>query len=340
MKNMSLPLVSVVMPVYNGEKYLIQAIDSVLNQSYRNIELVIVNDGSTDSSKKIITAYSDSRIRFVENEINSGIVYSRNKGLESANGEYVATLDCDDLALPERIEKQVDFMEKNPEYGMCGTFYIAIDGMDIPGGKKHFPTDFQNIATHLVLGNCFCNSTVMIRSHIAKELKYREKFDIVEDYELWYRISKRAKLANLPFYGTLYRVHGTNISVTKLNVMLALVKKINGEILRDLKIEFSEKELEIHANLLNRNIDYFRDDRQFSELETWVAKLYGKLKKEDSLNSSLLFELLAEKWLVIVFNTKRYKKLFFNRLFPLRKGSYLMSLYRRVYIKISKTEPS
>ena len=140
---MNLPLVSVVMPVYNGEKYLKEAIDSVLSQSYQNIELVIVNDGSTDSGSQIVKKYTDPRIRFVENESNSGIVYSRNKGLESATGKYVATLDSDDIALPDRIEKQVLFLENNSEYGMCGTFFSTIDSAGMFVKKVHFPTGNQ-----------------------------------------------------------------------------------------------------------------------------------------------------------------------------------------------------
>src|SRR3979411_1813870 len=112
---MDLPLVSFVMPVYNAEKYLKEAIDSVLHQSYKNIELVIINDGSTDSSKDIILANDDPRIRYFENKFNSGIVYSRNRGLQLAIGDYIATLDSDDIALPHRTEQQVDFLEKNSD---------------------------------------------------------------------------------------------------------------------------------------------------------------------------------------------------------------------------------
>lgn len=334
---MNFPLVSVVMPVYNGEKFLTEAIDSILMQSYKNIELVIVNDGSSDSSKRIIQSYTDPRIRFVENETNSGIVFSRNRGLESSKGEYVATLDCDDIALPDRIEKQVEFLEKNPGYGMCGTFYISIDQKGEFKEKIHYPTGYQDIATCLILGNCFCNSTVMIRSRIAKELKYREKFDIVEDYELWYRISRMSKLANLPFYGTLYRLHGTNISVSKEHVMLALARKINEEVLGDLNINFSEKELEIHINLLHRNTGYFQDIKNFNELETWILKLFDRLEKEERFNTSLLYRLLSEKWIIITFNTKRYRKLFFNRLSKRKWRLYIHSLYKRVFIRLKKS---
>jgi len=337
---MNLPLVSVIMPVYNCEKYLKEAMDSVLSQTYKNIEFVVINDGSSDSSKEIILSYADPRIRFLENDSNSGIVFTRNKGLESASGEFVATLDSDDISLPDRIEKQVDFLNKNTDYGMCGTFFYAIDSNGKFLKKIEFPTSARDVMTFLTLGNCFCNSSVMIRSKTAKELKYREKYDIVEDYEMWRQISKRAKLANLPFYGTLYRVHGNNISVAKVNDMFARVKKINRQILTDLNIEFSEAELEVHSNLLNRNIAYFETDSQFNELEIWVQKFYKKLKSDGRYNNIMLYTLIAKKWITVSFNTKRYRKLLYNGFFQQNRIRYLGILGKTVFCKLLNIELS
>jgi glycosyltransferase involved in cell wall biosynthesis len=333
------PLISVIMPVYNCEKYLKEAIESVLSQTYQNVELVIVNDGSTDSSKEIILSFKDSRIRFFENERNSGIVFTRNRGLDEANGEFVATLDSDDIALPERIEKQAGFLTMNPEYGMCGTFYYAIDSHGKFIKEIRFPTNYRDVATFMTLGNCFCNSTVMIRAKLAKELRYREKYDIVEDYEMWWRITKRARLTNLSFFGTKYRVHGNNISVAKMNDMFALVKKINSQILTDLNIVFTDHELEIHSNLLNRNILYFETEAHFNELESWIRKFYEKLQADGKYNNSLLYHLIVQKWIVIAFNTKRYKRLFDNHLITLNRLAYFGILLKRAYHKLINKEP-
>ncbi len=333
---MNLPLVSVVMPVYNAEKYLKESIDSILNQSYRNIELVIVNDGSTDSSKDIILGITDSRIRLIENERNSGIVFTRNAGLESASGEYIATLDSDDIALPDRLEKQVKFLEENRTHGMCGTFYIVIDGNGNLQKSIRFPTDNEDILTYLMIGNCFCNSTILLRSRLAKELKYREQFDIVEDYELWYRMSKFVKLANLSFFGTYYRVHGNNISVSKMADMFARAKKIAREILTDANITFTERELDVHANLLNSNSSFFEDDDKLTELESWTCKFYKKLISDHKYNQLLLYNMITERWLIIAFKTKRYKKLVYNKLFLLNKRAYLACLGRKIKDKLIK----
>jgi glycosyltransferase involved in cell wall biosynthesis len=335
---MNLPLVSVVMPVYNSEKYLRAAIDSILSQSYKNIELIVVDDGSSDSSKEIILSYPDPRVRLLENESNSGIVFSRNKGLAAATGEYIATLDSDDMALPERIEKQVFFLDNNRDYGMCGTFYYTVDSSGELLRKMQFCTGNRDIQTHLTIGNCFCNSTMMIRTKLAQELRYREKYDIVEDYELWYRISQKSKVANLPFYGTYYRVHGNNISVAKMNDMFALVKKINGQILTDLPIAFSEQELETHASLLNGSTDFFKNETHFNDLEAWIDKFYNQLSRDEKYNSQLLFELIAEKWIIVAYKTKRYKKLFYNAIMPLNRRIYFNCLRKRISGKLMRTQ--
>jgi glycosyltransferase involved in cell wall biosynthesis len=331
-------LVSVIMPVYNSEKYLKAAIESVLSQSYENIELIVVDNASVDSTREIVLSYTDSRIRLVKNEINSGIVYSRNKGIELATGSFVATLDSDDIAMPDRLARQVDFLERHPEYGMCGTFYNLIDGQDKFLRKVVYPTGSRDIKTHLTLGNCFGNSTIMIRSHIAKELRYRKEFEIIEDYDLWYRISRMSEVANLPFFGTAYRMHGNNLSVEKVNEMLMLVKKMNGRILTDLHIGFSEKELDIHANFLLRNFEYFSDDTHFADLGSWVTGLYNRLKDETEFNPALLYGLLAENWIVITFKLKRYSGLFNNRLFRMNRVIYLNRFWKRVWIRIKKSE--
>jgi glycosyltransferase involved in cell wall biosynthesis len=332
---MHLPKVSVVMPVYNGEKYLREAIESVLYQTYKNIELVIVNDGSSDSSKSIILSYKDPRISYVENKINSGIVYTRNKGLESAKGEYIATLDCDDIAFPDRIEKQVYFLEKNTDYGMCGSFYYTMDGNGKSVKKIRMPTGNRDILTYLMVGNCFCNSTVMIRSEIARELRYKANYYLAEDYELWLRISEQTKLAILPFYGTYYRVHGSNITVSKMDDMFFLVKKLHAEILTNAHIDFSEKELEIHANWINGNYLFFNEKHSLSTLSAWIYKFYSEITRGGKVNKSFFFKLISEKWLYILFKTKNYKQLFHNKFFFLNRTIYLRELFRKFSNKLT-----
>ena len=120
------PLVSIVIPVYNGEKYLAECLDSVFAQTYSNWELVIINDGSSDGTENVILRYQDKRIKYLPNHTNKGIIFSLNRGLQESNGVYIARLDADDVALPSRIEKQVEFLTKNPEYVMCTSWRALV----------------------------------------------------------------------------------------------------------------------------------------------------------------------------------------------------------------------
>lgn len=115
------------MPVYNGERFLREAIESVLQQTFADFELLIVNDGSTDRSLDIIQTYNDSRIRLIDNGANLGLIAARNTGLKNARGEYIALLDCDDIAYPDRLAEQIAFLDKNPSFGMVGAWIEMID---------------------------------------------------------------------------------------------------------------------------------------------------------------------------------------------------------------------
>src|SRR5258707_849690 len=130
------PRVSVVMSVYNGEKYLGEAVDSILAQTFTDFEFIIIDDGSEDRSPELIEAYVDSRISFLRNEKNVGLTRSLNKGLQVASGEYIARMDCDDVSLPDRFAKQVAFMDANSGVGACGTWALDIDGAGKVIGRR------------------------------------------------------------------------------------------------------------------------------------------------------------------------------------------------------------
>lgn len=214
---MSLPKVTILMPVYNAEDYLHSAIKSVLVQSFHDFEFVIINDGSTDSSREIINSYSDHRIRFIDRKINHGLVYTLNEGIAVAKGSFIARMDSDDINFPERIEEQVTFLEKNLEVGIVGT---SIEGIGSKGqriGVWEHPLDDLMIRWDLLFKTSFAHPTVMIRTCIIHkyDLKYSASYYPSEDYEFWTRLLLHTKGANLrkPLYK--YRIHKNNISNTK-----------------------------------------------------------------------------------------------------------------------------
>ncbi len=162
------PLVSVVMSVYNGDLYLREAIESILNQTYTNFEFIIINDGSIDKSSEIIKEYSDPRIKLIEHE-NQGLARSLNKGIRMSNGEYIARMDSDDISFPTRLDKQVHFLLDNPDYVVVGSKAIIIE----KGGAEIFYhesyTAWEDIKTRLIKNPIF-HSSAMFRKEIAKKV--------------------------------------------------------------------------------------------------------------------------------------------------------------------------
>lgn len=214
-KNM--PKITVLMSVYNGEKYLRKAIESILNQTYGNFEFLIINDGSTDSSAKIVHSYQDSRIHFINNHKNIGLTKSLNKGLALAKGEYIARQDADDISNLKRFEKQVNYLERNSEVVLLGTQARIINSKGfvskIPNFRK-LPTNEISIRWYCMINNPFIHSSIMIRRKIiwGEYGGYNNSFITSQDYELWSRIVYTHVCRNLKESLVDFRWHRKNIS--------------------------------------------------------------------------------------------------------------------------------
>lgn len=211
-----MPKVTVLMAVYNGERYLTEAIDSILCQTFQDFEFLIVNDGSSDSTREIILSYDDSRIRLVDNECNLGLARSLNRGLELAAGQLIARQDADDISEPERLAKQVAFMETHPDVALLGTWYKKIDAQGILLGHREKPCDCLQIRWSLLFFCPFVHSTVMLRkvAVLSQIGFYNEAITYAEDYELWSRIARCLPVANLNEYLVKFRVNPWSMTTT------------------------------------------------------------------------------------------------------------------------------
>lgn len=183
------------MPVYNGEKYVSAAIDSILAQTFRAFELIIVDDGSTDGTRAILGRYRDGRIRVIRNRKNLGLPKALNRGLDAAQCELVARHDADDLSYPERLAKQVAFLDRRPDVILAGTRVRLIDSR----GRRLWRQSYksitpESIAWQLLTDNPFCHPTVMFR---RDGIRYDERFSWGEDLELWSRLMSEHRVANL-----------------------------------------------------------------------------------------------------------------------------------------------
>lgn len=210
------PTVTVLMSVYNGERYLREAIESILNQTFTDFEFLIINDGSTDASRSIISSYSDLRIQLIDNSQNIGLVKSLNRGLTLAQGRYIARQDADDISEPDRLARQVAFMDANPHLVMSGTWYREIDMDGNLGNNVRLPTEFTELQWALLFFCPFVHTAViMCRSQLLQEIGlYNKDCYYAEDYELWLRIARHLPMANLPAYLVRYRTNPYSMTAT------------------------------------------------------------------------------------------------------------------------------
>lgn len=209
---MTKPRVSVILPAYNAERFIGEAIDSILAQTYRDFELIIINDGSTDLTPDIIRQYAkkDKRIRFFNNRKNRGLIYVLNMGLRKVRGEYIARMDADDVSMPTRFEKQVAYLDANPDVGVLGTL-IEVFGLYMGHGIQKPVVELSDLITD----NYVAHPTVMIRASVMRKhgFQYNPEYKHVEDYELWMRMVQVTKIHNITEVLLRYRVTGDNVSI-------------------------------------------------------------------------------------------------------------------------------
>jgi glycosyltransferase involved in cell wall biosynthesis len=210
------PLVSVVMPVFNGERFLRPAVESILGQTFGEFEFVIVNDGSTDTTASMLGGYRDERIRIVDHKTNLGITRSLNEAILASVGNYVCRMDADDISLPPRLERQVAFLESHPDIALIGTNTVLIDGSGNVTGEEHYPETPSEVSRTIFRHNPFAHGSVMMRRRVLDECGlYSTRFRHNEDYDLWLRIVAIHPAGNLPEPLLKRRVHGGNITVAR-----------------------------------------------------------------------------------------------------------------------------
>ena len=206
------PLVSIVMSVFNGESYLKEAVESILQQTFDDFEFIVINDASTDSSGVILDRYHDERIIIIGNETNRGLTSSLNKGIRKARGRYLARMDADDISSPSRLQKEIEFLDAHPGHAAVGSFARIIDEQSRLIRLCPHPVDDRAVRRYLRRDNCITHGSAMIRSDCLVEVGlYDETISRSQDYDLWLRLSQRYRLANIPEYLYSFRVHPRSI---------------------------------------------------------------------------------------------------------------------------------
>lgn len=209
------PMISVVMPVYNCEKYIQEAVDSILKQTYTNFELLIIDNASTDKTIELVQKYDDDRIRILNNEKNMGLLYSLQRGVEEAKGELIARLDGDDTCLSTRFEKQIKYLRENPDVWLCGTKVKAFSGLKTINIEFPELCDDRYIKFALPFYNCVAHSSFMFRKKELAEanIKYRSS-NYCQDYFMLLDVALKAKIGLVDEYLVIIRFHSRQTSNT------------------------------------------------------------------------------------------------------------------------------
>lgn len=252
------PKVTVLMAVYNGAAFLGEAVESILSQTFSDFEFLIINDGSTDSSRDIILSYKDARIRLIDNETNMGLIASLNLGIESAKGEYIARQDDDDVSLTSRLTVQVDYLDNHPEVGLVGSGVDFIDEKGAPAGKWRTPTTNSLIRWSLLFGTCVAHPTAVLRrSVLERSGGYDQNALYAEDHDLWCRLSHYTGIANLPELLVKKRIHESAVSVKYFETQEETEARIiRGEISKVMKHDVPENEVvSLYKGVTGRLLD-------------------------------------------------------------------------------------
>lgn len=195
-------LVSIIISTYNDEQYIEEAVDSILNQSHQNIEVIVINDASTDGTLKKLEKYGD-KIILLNNKINQKLAHNLNKGILLSHGKYIARMDADDISLKNRIAKQVKYMETHPEIDICGSYACTFGASST---VLKYPLENEKIKCALLFENALCHPTVMFRKS-SIDFLYDESLSASQDYELWSRVVWNKKISNIPEIFLKYRIH-------------------------------------------------------------------------------------------------------------------------------------
>lgn len=293
---MKAPVVSVLMPVYNAEQFLREAIDSILCQTYTDFEFLIFNDGSTDKSSEIIKSYDDKRIISFDYVINSGYLKHLNEGVKTAKGRYIARMDADDISLPDRFEKQITFLESHSDIALLGSSAIIINES---GNEKKITEVIETsnlIFTQLFFENPFFHTSMMGRTSVFREFKYNDNYYVAEDYYLWSQIAMKYKLANLNEPLIKYRSYNESTSNLKAERQKDCIKKIYAFHLAKLGIKkFTEEELQCHYSIMVHNPIYYSDPGALDALK-WLKYLYKKNRDLKIYDQKLFQENLLVCW--------------------------------------------
>ena len=270
--------ISVIIPVFNRAAYISESIKSILSQTLEDFELIIVNDGSTDETVEVVEQFDDPRIRLIHHEENRGISQARNTGLQHVQGEYIAWLDSDDYAYPDRLAKQSSYLKDHPQIAMVG----SCAGLRGPEGERLKgyripPFSYGDICAWLLFRSAFQQSSIFGRSDILTRYPYRIELPVCEDFDVFVRIARQHQVCNQPYVLIDRRIHPDQIYRLSQDSIRTENRTVVMEQLRHLGINASEEDIERHALLgsVLKHRDHTPDMEFLDWAEHWLMGLRG-----------------------------------------------------------------
>lgn len=263
---------TILMPVYNGETHLTAAVNSILAQTFSNFTLLIIDDGSTDQTQAIIESFLDPRIKFIRNPQNLGLAQSLNIGISAIDSPYIVRMDSDDIAYPQRLERQINYMDAHPEIGLCGSYYLAF-GYGVEDTIRKPPTAHSDILYELIFDNAFGHSTVVFRTELARQfnLQYNVELRVAQDYDLWVRMVRHCKAANIPEVLVRYRIHEGNASSRHAHEQRRAARMISEFHRNQIGLQSEPEDSDIHDEL--RSMNFPVNLARLRRAGNWLSRL-------------------------------------------------------------------
>jgi glycosyltransferase involved in cell wall biosynthesis len=288
-------LISIIMPAFNVEKYIKESVFSVLNQSYKNIELLIFDDGSSDNTISEISKFHDSRIKLFKGNINLGAAKARNYLLSKSKGDFVAFLDSDDICLKHRFKDCISYFENNPEIELIGARTILIDenSKKYSFVKSFESFNYKDVEADLFFNNTFSLSTVIIRRSILQYIIFDERFEPAEDYELFSRISGIVKMENINKCLVKYRISSNSLSFTKRDKLKGVFNLIGERAFQKLNIEVTPERISLHNEFL---ISGYFEVCQLDDSIIFYSLIVKKNKEFKTFNELSLLKAIRKNW--------------------------------------------
>ncbi|MGJ1432282.1 glycosyltransferase family 2 protein [Sphingobacterium spiritivorum] len=291
--------VSVIMPCYNSGAYIKQAIQSLVDQSLEDWELIIIDDGSTDDSIVKVKSFNDKRIKLIQLEKNQGNYYARNVGIKVSSGKYIAMFDSDDVCHVNRLEIQYDHLQKKPKTGAIGSGFYFMDSDGITKAVQNRQCTASEFKINIINNNGMLQSTIFIRSHLIRKYKlmYNTLYTYASDYDFVFQCSKYFQIYNLADYCVFYRVHLNNITNSKGALQREYAFQIRWEILNYyFGKEFTVRELEF----LNTIFHSQKHKIDLSYVESLFNRMLSFNKKKRLLNQTKFYQFLYAKFVMLV----------------------------------------